>query len=77
MVGFLGGIIFTGFAIGFFISLAIVVPLIIYCLPYSIWVGVQNNAGKHKDKLKDGFGKNIINATKLYKAWITHTEPTF
>ena len=64
---------------GVAISALIFIPLTIYIIPYCLWVGFQNNRGKHKDKLTKGekLSKTAKDATKLYKAWITRREPTF
>lgn len=63
---------------GVVISFLIFVPLTVYVVPYSLWVGHQNTLGKHKDKLqKEGIFKTAKNATILYKSWILRKEPTF
>lgn len=63
---------------GVVISFIVFVPLTIYAIPYSLWVGNQHTLGKHKDKMqKEGFFKTVKNATILYKSWILRKEPTF
>jgi len=63
--------------LGFILSVIIVVPLFLYSIPYCLWVGFQNTAGRHLDKKKEGFWRGTRNATRLYKSWITRREPTF
>lgn len=62
---------------GVVVTVVILVPLTIYTIPYALWVGSQNTRGKHKDKKGEKFFRSVRNATRLYKSWITHTEPTF
>lgn len=62
---------------GAVVSVIIYVPLTIYVIPYSLWVGGQNQIGKHKDKRKEPFFKTVRNATRLYKAKLSGHEPTF
>jgi hypothetical protein len=63
--------------LGVGLAVIIYVPLTIYSIPYCLWVGFQNNVGKHLDKKKEGFWKGTRNATILYKSWILRREPTF
>ena len=62
--------------LGVVIAVLIYIPLFLYALPYSFWVGSQLTVGKHKDKEKEGFIRTIKNATTLYRCWITKKEPT-
>lgn len=62
---------------GVVVSVLVFVPLTLYTIPYALWVGAQNTRGKHKDKKKESVFRAARNATKLYKAWITRSEPTF
>ncbi len=64
---------------GAVISVVVLVPLGIYVIPYALWIGFEQQKGKHKDKLQKGQSIFRIakDATKLYKAWITRREPTF
>jgi len=71
------GILIFALCAGAIISFVIFVPLFIYSIPYSLWIGSQLNIGKHKDKKKEGFFRSVRNATILYKSWITKKEPTF
>lgn len=59
------------------LAVLVYVPLAIYGIPYCLWVGFQNNAGKHLDKKKEGVLKTARNATILYKSWILRKKPTF
>jgi len=53
------------------ISVLVYVPLMVYTIPYALWVGHQNTMGRQKDKDKENIFRAARNATKLYKAWIT------
>lgn len=77
MLGFLGGIIFTGLAIGFLFAIVVALPCGLYTIPYFYWLGGQQSMGRYKNHDGIGFWRTVRNATRLYKAWITHTEPTF
>lgn len=68
-----------GALLGLALSIVIFVPLTIYSIPYILWVGNQNTRGKYKELCQkdEGVFKCAKRATKLYKAWITHKEPTF
>ena len=59
------------------LAFIIFVPLGIYSIPYALWVGSQNCAGRHLDKKDEPLSKNVKNATKLYKSWILRKKPTF
>jgi len=59
------------------ISVLIVVPLMIYVIPYSLWVGSQNVIGKQRDKKGEQFFRSVKNATRLYKAKLSGKEPIF
>jgi hypothetical protein len=59
------------------LAVLIYVPLAIYAIPYCLWVGFQNNVGKHKDKKDEKLSRTVRNATILYKSWILRKEPTF
>jgi fatty acid desaturase len=59
------------------IAVLVFVPLMIYAIPYCLWVGSQNTKGKHKDKKDEAFKNTIRNATKLYKAKLSGREPIF
>ncbi len=59
------------------VSVLILVPLMIYSIPYALWVGKENCVGRQKDKKDEKFFSTVKNATKLYKAWITRQKPTF
>ncbi|WP_018752676.1 hypothetical protein [Paenibacillus sanguinis] len=79
MVGLLFAFKVLVFALcaGAIIAVLIFVPLAIYVTPYTLWVGFQNNAGKHLDKKKEKNWKAAKNATKLYASWITRKKPSF
>lgn len=62
---------------GAIIAVLIFVPLAIYLIPYSLWLGYQNTGGKHLDKKKEGNWKAAKHATKLYASWITRKKPSF
>jgi hypothetical protein len=64
---------------GAVISVLVLVPTFLYTIPYTLWVGAQQTKGKHKDKLQKGQSifRAAKDATKLYKAWISKSEPTF
>lgn len=79
MVGLLFALKLFIFAVCAAVVLAVLfyVPLAIYSIPYALWVGFQNNAGKHLDKKKEGVLRTARNATILYKSWILRKKPTF
>lgn len=62
---------------GVALAAIIFVPLMIYAIPYCLWIGFQNNKGKHKDKKEESFKGTIRNATKLYAAKLSGREPVF
>lgn len=62
---------------GVVLAILIYVPLMIYAIPYCLWVGFQNQVGKHKDKRNEKIWHTVRNATKLYISWITRKEPSF
>lgn len=62
---------------GAVLAVLVFVPLAIYGIPYSLWVGTQNLKGKHLDKKKEPFFRTVRNATILYKAKLTGHEPIF
>ncbi|WP_036644856.1 hypothetical protein [Paenibacillus sp. oral taxon 786] len=62
---------------GVVLAILIYLPLMIYVIPYALWVGFQNQVGKHLDKKKERFWRTVRNATKLYVSWITRKEPSF
>ncbi|BFH15175.1 hypothetical protein M5X00_20610 [Paenibacillus alvei] len=62
---------------GVVISVLIFVPLFIYVIPYTLWVGSENEMGRHKDKKKEGVWRSARNATILYKSWIRREKPSF
>lgn len=66
-----------GFCAAVVLSIIVYVPLALYIIPYCLWVGFQNNAGRHKDKKKESVFRSARNATRLYIAWICRKEPTF
>ena len=64
----LGGTILLG-------GTAIALMMVLYALPYGAWLGwnmgtkgIPKDAGKRSSLLKQ-----VKNATKLYRSWITHT----
>lgn len=59
------------------ICVAIFIPLYLFIIPYSFWLANQQQCGRHKDKVKNGFFIIVKNAFKLYKSWLTHKEPNF
>lgn len=69
-------VIFT-LCLGVALSVLVYVPLFIYVIPYALWVGFQNQVGKHKDKKDESVFRSAKNATKLYSAWICRREPNF
>lgn len=69
-------VLVASLAIGLIVSIIIFVPLTIYVIPFSLWVGFQNNKGKYRD-LKSGIFSDARNATELYKSWIIHKDPVF
>lgn len=74
---FMVNVLIFGLCAGAALAVIIFVPLTIYIIPYCLWIGFQNNVGKHKDKKKEKLSKTVRNATILYKSWILHREPTF
>ncbi len=77
VIWFVLQILFFGLCLGAGISVIIFVPLSIYIIPYRLWIGFQNQVGKHKEKRNEKLFKTARNATILYKSWILHREPTF
>lgn len=63
------------FCIGAILSFIILVPLFIYTIPYSWWAGGKEFL--YPETKEKNFFHVVRNATRLYKAWITHTEPKF
>lgn len=63
--------------LGVAVSIAVYVPCCILVIPYSLWLGVQNNKGKYKDLKDAGFWRHVKNAFKLYGSWITKKDLTF
>ncbi len=62
---------------GAVIAVLVFVPLTLYVIPYTLWIGFQNNKGKQLDKKKEPVFRAVRNATKLYKAKLTGHEPIF
>ena len=62
---------------GAVISVLVFVPLVLYTLPYDLWIGFQNTKGKQLDTKKEPIFRAARNATKLYKAKLTGHEPIF
>lgn len=58
------------------ISVLVYVPLMLYVIPYALWVGNENTMGRQKDKKKEKIFSAAKNATKLYKSWIMRQKPT-
>lgn len=77
VIMFMVYVLIFGLCLGAGLAVIVYVPLTIYVIPYSLWVGFQNNVGKHKDKRKEKLSRTVRNATILYKSWILHREPTF
>ena len=77
ILSFLLSSIITGAGIAVILAIAIGIPMTIYVIPYCLWIGGQNNIGKHKDKKKETPINTVKNATKLYKCWIRKQEPNF
>lgn len=63
--------------LGAILAVLIYVPLAIYLIPYSFWVGVQGNKGIHYNTKKMSIFKLAKNATILYSSWIRGKKPTF
>lgn len=59
------------------VAVLIFVPLTLYVVPYTLWIGFQNNKGNQLDKKKESIFQTVRNATKLYKAKLTGKEPIF
>lgn len=66
--------LYLGAGLGFLFAL-LLVPLVIYCIPYQIWIGYKNTQGKYLNKKDSSFIKDIPDATKVYISWITRKEP--
>lgn len=69
-------VLIASLAIGLAVSLVVFIPLTIYVIPFSFWIGFQNNKGNYRN-LKSGIFSDARNATALYKSWIFHKEPVF
>lgn len=61
---------------GVVISILVFLPLTLYVIPYSLWVGREQTMGRQKDKQKERPFQAAKNATKLYSAWIHRQKPT-
>ena len=61
----------------FGIGLLIMLPLFIYSIPYIWWAGWTNSESKYPKTANNGLLATAVNATKLYKHWIFHTELKF
>lgn len=66
--------LYLGAGLGILFSL-LLIPLLIYCIPYSLWIGIKNSEGKYLEKKDTSFLKDIVDATKVYISWITRKEP--
>lgn len=77
MIAFMVNLLIVALCIGICVSTIVFIPLMIYVIPYGLWVGFQNNKGLHKDKSKQSIFIAAKNASKLYLAWILGKEPTF
>lgn len=70
------GILIVALASGVVLSILVFVPLTLYVLPYSIWLGAQQQKGMYieQDVKQNGLIRWVRNATKVYKHWITGKE---
>ncbi|TCL43224.1 hypothetical protein EDD78_10684 [Harryflintia acetispora] len=66
------------FCLGVSLCIIVYVPLMIYVVPYGIWLG-GSKAKRQYPHLANckSFWLTVRRATKLYKSWITHKDPTF
>ncbi|MEF2968360.1 hypothetical protein V3851_23705 [Paenibacillus sp. M1] len=62
---------------GAIIAVIIFVPLSIYIIPYSLWLGNQHTMGRYVEKKNDKFFKIVKSATKVYGSWIRGKKPSF
>jgi hypothetical protein len=69
-------VIVFALCLGAIISVIVLVPMFLYTIPYTLWVGRENTMGRQKDKQKEKIFSAAKNATKLYKSWITRQKPT-
>lgn len=53
----------------------LLIPLVIYCIPYNLWLGIKNEDGKYLEKKDTYIFRQTIDATKVYLSWITRKEP--
>lgn len=74
MWAFMGYGLVIGVGIGLAIGVVVVVPTLVYAIPYALWLGwhcgengIPRSAGKNGNLFKQA-----LNATKLYRSWITH-----
>lgn len=77
LITFMFYVLIFSLCAGVVVSVLWFVPMSIYVLPYCLWVGSQQCAGRHLDKKNETIRKTARNATKLYKAWLLRREPTF
>lgn len=62
------------FFLAFFLIIFVLIPLTVYSVPYALWLGSQQQKGKYSHIKINSF-RFVIDATKVYKSWITHTKP--
>ncbi len=70
-------ILIFALCLGAVLAVIIFIPLTIYVIPYCLWIGGKNCIGKYLETKNESPFRSVRNATRLYKAWITRTEPKF
>ncbi|MEF2965671.1 hypothetical protein V3851_07500 [Paenibacillus sp. M1] len=76
-IWFMFQVLIAALCIGAIIAFVYYIPLAIYIIPYTLWVGNENTKGKQLDKKKESNWKSAKNATKLYISWIRRKKPSF
>lgn len=79
MWAFIGGAMVVAIGGGLALGVLFAVPLFVYSLPYTVWLGWHCGENGIPRKLPSASlppVKNMLhdtkNATKLYRSWITH-----
>lgn len=64
-------------AIAVLVAIVILVPYLLYTIPYSFWCGFADADTRYPATKDCGLWRTVCNATKLYKHWIFRTELRF
>lgn len=62
--------------LGAIVSFLYWIPLTVYLIPYTLWLGFQNTKGMYEDiSVQESMLHNVKNATKVYFSFITGRKP--